>query len=288
MTNERRCKSLALVGITLLTALLIAAALPRLEFQAGIPLPGWGNQSKGPPLESVVLPTISVNIFIRAILGVILVLVFSISLYKVSRGADWKEILSSVRFSAFLGLLLLVAIVILFSLAHLPVTDLPAVAAVPPQAVAANGLALGPLPPVLIWLVWIGLCLVASLMVIWIIRWQGRRKRNRDALSMEAERALQALKSGKSFKNVILGCYQEMSQILQREQGLQLEVTMTAHEFERLLVGRGIPQIPIDQLTRLFEAARYGYRPPTSDDEEEAFDCLSAIILHIREQKKMV
>ncbi len=252
MTIDRRRKSLAFLGITCLTTLLIAIALPRLEFQAGIPLPGWQDQSKALPVEPVVLPPISVNIFFRAVVGVILVMVFSYCIYKVIKGADWKEILRSLRFSAILGLLLQVVIVIMFALAHLPVTDLPAVPAVPPRAVAVNGPALGPLPPVLFWLVWIGLGLVVALMVVWIIHWLGRRKRNRDPLSMEAERAMQALKSGENFKNVIVRCYQEMSQILQREQGVKLEVTMTAHEFERLLEARGIPHTPIDQLTHGF------------------------------------
>jgi hypothetical protein len=287
MTNDRRRKSLAFLGISLLTTLFIAAGLPRLEFQAGIPLPGWENQSETLLPEPVTLPLISINIYFRAVLGVILVLVLSYCTYKVIRGADWKEILRSLRFSAILGLLLQVVIVIMFALAHLPVTDLPAVPAVPPQAVAVNGPVLEPLPPVLIWLVWIGLGLVLALMVVWITHWLRGRKRNRDPLSMEAERALQALKSGESFKNVIVRCYQEMSQVLQREQGLKLEAAMTAHEFERLLEARGIPHTPIDQLTRLFEAARYGYRPPTSKNEEEAFDCLNAIVLHIRKQKKV-
>ena len=96
------------------------------------------------------------------------------------------------------------------------------------------------------------------LLLVRIFLWQSRRNRKGDPLSLQAELALRALESGESFKNVIVRCYTEMSLILQREQGLALEETMTAQEFERLLIARGIPHPPIDQLTCLFEAARYG------------------------------
>ena len=131
---------------------------------------------------------------------------------------------------------------------------------------------------------WIGLGLGMVLLLVRIFLWQSRRNRKGDPLSLQAELALRALESGESFKNVIVRCYTEMSLILQREQGLALEETMTAQEFERLLIARGIPHPPIDQLTCLFEAARYGYHPPTSADERAAYESLNAIVRYIRQQ----
>jgi len=287
MTNDRKSKSLTLLGLTLVAAGLIATGLPRLELQPGIPLPEWESRSEALPIESTALPPISVNTFVLAILGIILGAALLYCGYQVIKGASWKEILSSFRFIGILGLVVSAMIVILFAITHLHITTAPKSAPeIPPEILSLKGPKLGPLPPGLIWLVWTGLGLVIALLVIWIIRWQGQRKRNRDPLSAKAEQALQALKSGESFKNVIVRCYREMSLVLQREQGVELEQTMTAQEFERLLEARGIPHTPIDQLTRLFEAARYGYRSPTSGDEEAAFDCLNAIVLHIRQQRK--
>jgi hypothetical protein len=77
-----------------------------------------------------------------------------------------------------------------------------------------------------------------------------------------------------------------MSLALKKEQGIELEETMTAREFERLLEARGIPPVPVHQLTQLFEAARYGYRLPTPGDEQTAFDCLNAIVQHAQAVRK--
>jgi len=69
---------------------------------------------------------------------------------------------------------------------------------------------------------------------------------------------------------------------LQEEYGLERGEAMTAREFERLLQGRGIPYEPVHQLTRLFEAARYGSRTPGPDEEQRAVECLSAIVQYSR------
>ena len=96
---------------------------------------------------------------------------------------------------------------------------------------------------------------------------------------------MQALRTGRDLKNVIVHCYRQMSLALQKEQGIELEETMTAREFERLLEARGIPHDPVHQLTRLFEAARYGFEQPHPGDEQVALDCLNAIVQYSRERR---
>jgi len=76
-----------------------------------------------------------------------------------------------------------------------------------------------------------------------------------------------------------------MSAALQKEQGIELENSMTAREFERLLEAKGLPRDPVHQLTQLFEAARYSLRLFTSADEQTAFECLNAIVQFSRERK---
>jgi hypothetical protein len=287
MTDDRKRKSLTILGLTAIAIMLIAAALPRLELKLGTPLPGWQEQSEALPAESMTFPPITINTFIRAILGIILVMVVAYIVYKVIRGASWKEILSSARYVAILGVMILVGIGILFAIGSLRITTLLDVPEILPPALKLNGPQLAPLNPGMIWLVWIGLCMVIVLLAVRIARWQIQRRRARDPLTLEVERALQALRSGESFKNVIVRCYREMSLVLKKERSIELEDTMTAQEFERLLEARGIPRPPIEQLTRLFEAARYGYRSPTSADEQEAFDCLNAIVQYVREHGKL-
>jgi hypothetical protein len=139
MTNDRKRKSLTLLVLTVIAIVLIAAALPRLEFQPGIPLPGWENRSDALPIESMTLPPITVNTFIRAILGVILLSALAYSGYKVIKGASWKEILSSSRFIAILGLVVLVVIGILFALVNLSITALLSAPEILSPALAIKG-----------------------------------------------------------------------------------------------------------------------------------------------------
>jgi hypothetical protein len=101
-------------------------------------------------------------------------------------------------------------------------------------------------------------------------------------VAREAERAIRALQTGSDIQNVIVRCYLQMSQALQKERGIKREAAMTARDFERLLEARGIPHTPVHQLTRLFEAARYGRRSSGPEEEREALDCLNAIVRHSR------
>jgi lysylphosphatidylglycerol synthetase-like protein (DUF2156 family) len=287
MNDTAKTKSLIFLGLTLLAVILIAVGLPGLELLPGVPLPDWEAGSAAVPLGSNPLPRLSVNTFAMAVLGFFLGSTLLYLGYRLIQGASWKQMFSSFRFAAVLVLVVSVVIFLLFAVGRVHLTPADAALEIPQVALPRNGPPLGSLSSLLIWLAWVGLALVIALLVVWIVLWQSRRRRNSDPLSAQVERALQALKSGESFKNVIVRCYTELSLVLQREQGLGLEETMTAQEFKRLLEARGIPHTPIDQLTRLFEAARYGYRPPTAADEQAAYDSLNSIVSHIRIQKKV-
>ncbi len=286
MTDDKKGRSLILLGITLFAAILLAMGMPRLELKLGVPLPAPEGRSQAIPMASTGLPPISVNTFVLAIMGILLGGAFLYCGYQAIRGTNWKAILSSLRFVGILGLVFTAVVLVLFSVGHFKIAAPDSAPENLPEASSFSGPKLGPLPGGLIWLVWAGLGLLTVLLVFWVIRQQAQRRRERDLLSVKAEEALQALKSGESFKNVIVRCYREMSLVLQREQGIELEQSMTAQEFKRLLEARGVPHAPIDELTRLFEAARYGQRSPTAEDERAAFDCLNSIGQHIRDKKK--
>jgi hypothetical protein len=230
------------------------------------------------------LASVSFNTFMKAILSVFTIAVVICTVYLLLKGAIWKEL---VRPILFMAVLTVVIIGILFALTNIQVTsDLPQGEVLPPPVENIGGPALGPLPPFLIWLVWIGLAGMIILLGIWWINRQIQLARAGDAVELEAERAMQALKSGLSLQNVIVRCYRQMSLALQREQGIELEETMTARDFECLLEAKGIPATPVHQLTQLFEVARYGHRPPRPGDEQKAFDCLSAIVQYSRAKRR--
>jgi hypothetical protein len=97
-------------------------------------------------------------------------------------------------------------------------------------------------------------------------------------LAREAQEALHALQAGVDLQDAVMRCYFEMGQILSEQRGIRRGETMTPREFERHLRGAGLPQQPVEQLTRLFEGARYGARVSGKREERQAIACLTAIV----------
>jgi hypothetical protein len=223
------------------------------------------------------MPTmsLSVNTVLVAIFEIIVIIILAYTGYKVIRGVPWKQLVGPLLITVVVASIVLL---ILFALFSINITSAPLPMDVPPPALEVDGPPLGPPPDILIWLVWIGLATVAVLVGIQIGNRRTRQAQARDPLRLEAERALESLRTGLDFKNVIVQCYRQMSLVLQQEQGIELEDTMTAREFERLLEARGFPAAPVHRLTQLFEAARYSLQPLTPADEQTAFDCLSVIV----------
>ncbi len=281
MSDNARRKTLLLLLLTIGVVALLAAGLPRLELKPGLPFP----QAEGGPgggLPAADERPLGGPLQAAYSLGIILGLLLLYLVYKMVTGMPWKELLQP---SVYFGLLIIVITGLLLSLivalaprglgqeeAWLPPTPEPLVTG-----------PLGTPPPGLIWLVWAGLALLAALLVLGLVRWT-RPQPPRDRLAWEAEQALQSLRDGLDLKSVILRCYQQMSQALQDEQGLEREQAMTAREFERLLAERGVPAAPVEQLTRLFEAVRYGRQEPTAVEEQQAVESLSAILEYSRER----
>jgi hypothetical protein len=115
-------------------------------------------------------------------------------------------------------------------------------------------------------------------------RWQSS-KTIEDELLQEAEEAVNALKAGADLRNVILRCYFQMTHLLQEEQGIERDHTMTVQEFERWLENLGFPSIPLIQLTSLFEKVRYGKQEMSDHDERIAIDSLNEIIQFYRSKR---
>jgi len=282
MSDAAKRKRLILLLLAASLMIFIAAALPQLELQPGLPLPKWEGSAGPSPIESQPDMSMSINTFFKALLEVVGIVVSIYCVYKILKGVPWKEILGP---ALRIALLALVAVVILFALANFHVTPEPLAPEVLPPGLKPEGPPLGSPPEILVWLVWIGLGVMIVVLGIWASKRRTQNLRAGDLVELEAERAMQALKKGLDFKNVIVQCYRQMSAALQKEQGIELEDTMTAREFEHLLEAKGLPRDPVHQLTQLFEAARYSLRQFTAADEQEAFDCLSAIVQFSRERK---
>lgn len=135
------------------------------------------------------------------------------------------------------------------------------------------------------WLTWVSsLVLAVVLLVVILMVWRmvllrlAPKPSPIQELVAEAEAAIAALQSGADFRDTIIRCYREMSEVLQAQQGIRRGHAMTPREFETRLVQQGLPREPVQQLTRLFELVRYGTLDAVLVDEQCAVTSLSAIV----------
>jgi lysylphosphatidylglycerol synthetase-like protein (DUF2156 family) len=281
MTGNTKRKTLILLGVVILITMMIAANLPQLELQPGMPLPRLEQgQVVAVPAEEDQSVSMSAPTFVLVLIALILTAAALYSMVQLVRGADWKLIAYALRPMLIISVVIgcLVFLVMLFpgSESYTPV-EIPVST---PQPVVTSPL--GSAPPSLLWLVGIGLFVISVLVLVWIFA-PSHRASPIDLVGLEAEKARQALRTGVGLKDVIIHCYTRMSLALKQEQGIERKDFMTTGEFESLLETAGIPHEPIHQLTRLFDAVRYGHWQPNAVDEQKAIQCLEAIMLHSRD-----
>ena len=99
----------------------------------------------------------------------------------------------------------------------------------------------------------------------------------------QAEDALRKIRAGGDFNSAILNCYYEMNRIVQEEMKVFRQRTMTARDFESYLVEKGLPQKPLEELTGLFERARYSNQPPDQQQEQTAINALTSLITTVHD-----
>jgi hypothetical protein len=280
MTGNIKRKALILLGVITLITMMIAANLPQLEFQPGMPLPRLeSGQVVAVSIEEEPAVSISAPTFIFVLIALILTAVTLYLMVQLFRGADWKSISDVLR-----PLLIISAVIagLVFLLTLFPGSDSYTPVRFPvstPRPVITSPL--GSAPPSLLWPVGLGLIVISVLVLVWIFT-SSRQASAMNLVGLEAERARRALKTGMHLKDVILHCYMQMSLALKQEQGIERKDFMTTGEFENLLETAGVPHEPIHQLTRLFDAVRYGNWQPNPVDEQMAIQCLEAIMLYSR------
>jgi hypothetical protein len=282
MTGSTRRRTLILVAIVMLFTMLVAAGLPRLELQPGMPPPSLehGQVVAPPAAEEAPALAISINKFIVIL---IVFLCTGAALYwawQILRGATWKSVSETIRPMLIAGAFLL-GLSLLILLLPRSTEELPVEMPTPsPEPLVTSPLGAVPLP--LLWLVGIGLFVMAVLVGVWIFT-SSRRAEPIELVGLEAEKARQALLTGSDLKDVIMTCYREMSRALKKDRGIEREPSMTTGEFETRLEAAGIPREPIHQLTRLFDAVRYGNRQPSLAEKQEAIQCLEDIMRYSRQ-----
>ena len=96
-------------------------------------------------------------------------------------------------------------------------------------------------------------------------------------LGREVQAALDDLEAGDDLHDVIIRCYVEMGRVLAESRAIERPQGMTPHEFEEQLLALGLPSAPVSQLTRLFEATRYGRQTADPAQQQAAVAALQTI-----------
>jgi hypothetical protein len=102
-------------------------------------------------------------------------------------------------------------------------------------------------------------------------------------LATIARASLRDLTSGRDSTDVILNCYFRMSDVVAERRNLNRGTAMTPHEFATRLEQAGLPGEAVKQLTRLFEAVRYGGQRSSPVMVNQAVACLTAILQYCGE-----
>jgi hypothetical protein len=139
------------------------------------------------------------------------------------------------------------------------------------------------------YLVALGIVVLAGISFWWLARLWTRIRQSTsgraslDELAAIARRSLDELKSGGHFENAILECYARMSMVVGKRKGLHREQAMTPAEFSARLTRAGLPREPVERLTGLFEAVRYGRQPAGDVQVNEAITSLGSILRYCGE-----
>lgn len=280
----KRVHALALVALAIAAMILLAGSLSQLEFREGEPFSleeGKPEYGEGTALSSLLSPAwrqILATVVSAIYIAGLVYLPFAIVYMILSKQAR-REVLR--KLAPLLMILVFYLLIRSRPEAFNWVVEIPPLDLLPePSGPVA---VFDPTPPAwVLSLTSIALGLLLAV-VLGVLSWRALRGRSSggeplEQLAQEAQQAIDALQAGADLKDTILRCYFEMSRVLSQERGITRDEDMTPREFSRRLVGVGLPQQPVQDLTHLFEGVRYGARAPDKSEEHQAIQCLTAIV----------
>lgn len=284
MTQSTKFIVLVSLAVTLISLVLLSSSLSNLQLHVGTAFPGGGD-SDSTVQPSTSLPPIDSfsNPFLRGIFSLILLILM---IYVPAR------LITLVKLKQIFGLFL--TIIVLFALIIILPRIAPGKPVLLPEETSNVTIPpsfnypispLGEPPQALIWFVIIGFVIGASFLVIKVLKQQMFSAQVQEQLLQEAQNAVNALNAGENLKDVVIRCYLQMTYVLQEEQGMERSNNMTVREFENWLELKGVPRVPVRQLTHLFEKVRYGKMQLSENDEKMGIESLNEIIKYCRREK---
>lgn len=133
---------------------------------------------------------------------------------------------------------------------------------------------------------------VAGMVAVPLVGWglytlwmrYGRREEETAALiASQAEEAISALDAGENVSGTIQRCYATMLHTFERERRVRRPQGMTPREFESQLLDLGLHSHYVKGLSQLFERTRFGEKPASEGDRQQARDCLQSVARNLGE-----
>ncbi|MGE5251814.1 MAG: DUF4129 domain-containing protein [Bacteroidota bacterium] len=276
MLRATRQRALSLLILSLISVLLLAGSLSLMRLEPGMPFPGAEASLDGSH-ETANLPA-GQSWSIPILQGVFALIFLALVFYLPVRLVGLASLKRIFGFAMLLALLfVLISLLPRFTPAPSapPAEEFPGAGASPATEFPVSPL--GEPPRAVIWLVLAGMGMAVIVVAVLLSKPQPSPTAG-DALQQEAMKAVQALDSGRAFKDVIVESYMRMVHVLQEEQGMQRDEQMTVREFESSLVSRGVPEAPVHQLTGLFEKVRYGRQAVNEEDRALGIESLNQVI----------
>lgn len=284
--DKKRTTLLLILILSLVAVVILMIGLPGLNLKGGEPLALDLQVVIPVPGGDVILP--GGNIFFWIMRGLIALVLISLPIfivYSLFTPQGRRQLLT-------LAIILIVTVFLLDrisrSVQNQP-KELPApnVEVAPEQPSNTNSSGVPPeqfeakTPEWLTWTVSIGVAVLLT-GIIGLVFWLYYKRNLKrlspvDRLAREAQKAATAIQEGGDFKNTIIRCYYQMSQIIYSERGIRRDQAMTPSEFVLALEEKGFPGEPIQFLTRIFEDVRYGTKQPEKREEEKAVWYLTVI-----------
>lgn len=100
----------------------------------------------------------------------------------------------------------------------------------------------------------------------------------RDQMVQQAAAAIEELDAGYDIADTIMRCYISMIRNFEQSRRVRRSAAMTSREFAGHLQKAGLYTVHVEQLSRLFERVRFGEKPSSPREREQAGDCLRRII----------
>jgi hypothetical protein len=276
--------------LALVSLILLAGSLRRMDFRPGEPIGGFSGDDNIPPVNfgALIEQAVQIPLWKQVTFWVAMLVVVVILTSMLNPELRKQLILGFIRAALFvIGFVFIVKRNPELLGNVLGSLSIPENVAINPQGSDVPAPVFEP-PQISGWLTFLVAIAVVTLLALlfWWLNKSLEHLRTQSVSSHPplkdiahiARASIKNIQAGGDYGNSIIECYAQMSAVVGKKKGLRRGMDMTAREFSTHLTRSGLPREPVESLTRLFESARYSGRSVGTTESNEAVRCLTLIV----------